>query len=122
MKKIGQGATYQWRIITFAALGNHFRVLVIWNDSKQIYRATMGQERNGLIRIICIREFHANEPGWHCHAVLRCSQGVGGWTHRELRRTPQGVQIDEEFGVTSKEQATAIALRFYGVAESGALL
>jgi hypothetical protein len=122
MKAVGQGSAYQWRIIRFSAATEQFRILVLWNEAKNIYRATLGQEVGGVVRIICVREFHAREPGWHCHAVLRCHQGVSVWNHRELRRFPLGISETDDFGVTSNERATAIALRFYNVEQSGGLL
>jgi hypothetical protein len=40
------------------------------NLSKQIFRATLGVTENGETAVLCEYEFHASEPGWHCHA--RC--------------------------------------------------
>jgi hypothetical protein len=122
MKSVGQGKSYHWRIVRFGAGGENFRVLILWNEGKQIYRATLGHEVGEVVRIVCVREFHAREPGWHCHAVSQCKQGVPVWNHGGLRRFPRGTSEADEFGVTSKERATALALRFYGVEQSGVLL
>ena len=100
MKTVSQGLSYEWRIIRFQALGSAFRVLILLNEGKQIYRATLAQDVGDLVRIICIREFHAKEPGWHCHAVLHTNQGVSDWKHRELRRWPRTPDNEAEFGVT----------------------
>jgi hypothetical protein len=122
MKTVGQGKSYHWRIIRFTAYSESFRVLIIWNEGKQIYRATLGHEVGEVVRIICVREFHAREPGWHCHVVLSSPQGVSVWNHGGLRRFPQGVFEEDAFGITSRELATTLALRFFGIDQSGELL
>lgn len=64
------GPLYQWRIISFQAGGQDCRVLLLFNESKQIFRATLGVTRGGETTVLCDYEYHASEPGWHCHA--RC--------------------------------------------------
>lgn len=64
------GPLYQWRVITFESLGYDCRILLLFNDSKQIFRATFGVQNAGDTVTLCDYEFHASEPGWHCHA--RC--------------------------------------------------
>lgn len=66
------GPLYQWRIITFVAGGHDCRVLLLLNESKQIFRATFGVVLGGDAVTICDYEYHASEPGWHCHA--RCGE------------------------------------------------
>jgi hypothetical protein len=122
MKTVGQGKAYHWRVVRFAADAWSFRILIVLNEEKSIYRATLGQEVGEVVRIVCVREFHAREPGWHCHSVLLCHQGVSVWNHRDLRRFPRGVSESDSFGITSRERATALALRFYNVEQSGDLL
>lgn len=64
------GPLYQWRIISFQAAGSDCRVLLLFNESKQIFRATLGVTKGGETVVLCDYEWHASEPGWHCHA--RC--------------------------------------------------
>jgi hypothetical protein len=64
------GQLYRWRVITFHAAGYDCRVLLLFNEAKQIFRATLGVVVSGDTITVCDYEFHASEPGWHCHA--RC--------------------------------------------------
>jgi hypothetical protein len=64
------GPLYQWRIITFQAAGHDCRVLLLFNEAKQIFRATLGVTVSGETITLCDYEYHSSEPGWHCHA--RC--------------------------------------------------
>lgn len=63
------GSTYEWCVVTFQALGGHFRVLVVLHEGKQKYQATLGLMANGILKLLCSYEWHADEPGWHCHAA-----------------------------------------------------
>ncbi|WP_141245585.1 hypothetical protein [Mesorhizobium sp. WSM3864] len=65
------GPLYQWRVISFVAEGHDCRVLLLFNEAKQIFRASLGVVRGGETLVICDYEYHASEPGWHCHA--RCA-------------------------------------------------
>ncbi len=114
--------TISSRIIKFSACGCSFRIQLLLNQVKRIYRAILAVELDEEVRIVCVREFHIREPGWHCHAVLRCEQGVSTWMHRDMRRYPRRADLDAEFDVTSREWATGIALRFYNVVPQGGLL
>ncbi|ESZ09322.1 hypothetical protein NKH47_12685 [Mesorhizobium sp. M1060] len=69
------GPLYQWRILFFQAAGQDCRVLLLFNESKRIFRATLGVTKSGETLVICDYEYHASEPGWHCHA--RCSDLAG---------------------------------------------
>lgn len=62
------GPRYQWRIITFTANGYDCRVRLLLNMDAQIFRASFGVTEDGETKTICEYEFHASEPGWHCHA------------------------------------------------------
>lgn len=122
MKTFRQGRSYRWQVITFDALGASFRVLLVLNLSKHIFRATLGIMESGEARIVCVREFHASEPGWHCHAVLRCDDGVSYWNHTKLARRPFRPDPSAPFDITTDSDATARALRFYRIEERGPLL
>ena len=122
MKPIRHGSSYRWQLIRFASDGMPCRVLVVLNQEKEIYRATLGQDVDDEVRIICVREFHVKEPGWHCHTVLRCEHGVSSWLHGEMKRLPPQQDDEAVFEVTSDERATALAMRFYRIDISGPLL
>jgi len=64
------GSGYSWRVITFECCDLDCRVRILLNEQKQIFRASIGVTENGETKLICDYEFHASEPGWHCHA--RC--------------------------------------------------
>lgn len=64
------GPAYQWRIINFTVEGNECRLLLLLNESKQIFRATLGLADGADTINLCDYEYHASEPGWHVHA--RC--------------------------------------------------
>ncbi|MBB3937724.1 hypothetical protein [Aureimonas phyllosphaerae] len=66
------GPLYQWRIVTFACSGHDCRVRLLLNEDKQIFRASLGVVVSGETISICDYEWHASEPGWHCHA--RCDE------------------------------------------------
>jgi hypothetical protein len=66
-KAYGLGRSYEWRVIKFEALGIQCRVLVVLNSPKEKYEAILGVMADGRLRILCSYEYHAAEPGWHCH-------------------------------------------------------
>src|SRR4051812_16819961 len=89
LKTVRQGQSYQWRVITFDALAASFRVLILYNPGRHIYRATLGLDEGGVVTIFCVHEFHASEPGWHCHVDETCHREVSHWNHRDLRKWPR---------------------------------
>lgn len=64
------GPRYQWRIISFLCLGYECRVRILLNIDARILRATFAVTEDGDTKALCDYEWHASEPGWHCHA--RC--------------------------------------------------
>lgn len=88
-KSYALGNSFRWNTISFEALGAECRVLVVVNQSKQKYEAVLGvMGPDGTLRILCSYEYHASEPGWHCHAthddVSTLSHGFmrGPWIKR----------------------------------------
>jgi hypothetical protein len=65
----GLGASFQWCVINFSALDADFRVLVIFHPAKEKYDAILGAMSAQGLRVICSYQYHAGEPGWHCHAA-----------------------------------------------------
>jgi hypothetical protein len=42
----------------------------VLNEAKQRFEAVLGAMMNTGLRVLCSYEWHASEPGWHCHAVV----------------------------------------------------
>jgi hypothetical protein len=122
----GLGSSYQWCVIRFDALGFQCRVLVVLNAPKQKYEAILGASADGLLRILCSYEYHAAEPGWHCHAscgdVARVPMGFmrGPWVRRVPRAKATHNRLD--FGVGDRDEAERFAIDFYGIETKGPLL
>lgn len=122
LRTLRQGKSNQWRIVTFDAIGRSFRVLILYNPDRFIYRATLAIEDAGMATILCVHEFHASEPGWHCHADPACDKGVSHWNHRELQRWPKHPLSSADYDVDTQDRATQIALKFYRISERGSLI
>lgn len=120
-----QPLSWSWRSIRFTAMGARFCVLLRLAEGKRKFYASLAtRDEKGLCRIVCSREFHeGDEPGWHCHAVLRCSQGKATWSHHGMRRVPRGVHDADSSGVAlDRRSVTRAAVEFYRLEEPGALL
>lgn len=115
------GPTYEWTVIRFSALGARFRVLVIVNTGRAIFRACLGMEDGKDMRILCHHEYHASEPGWHCHVKLaEVAEIEPGCARSGARRWPQSpVGIGEPVPMISKAAAYTKAMKVYRI-ESGA--
>lgn len=111
-KRYKFGPEYKWRVIKFDALGKKCRILVIFNEGKQILRARFGVDINGDMITLCDHEFHATEPGWHCHLTLepvdRVSPGSARSDKRKWPRSPSR----QDFAVDSASALTVVAARF----------
>ena len=103
------GPEYCWRVVKFDCLGRSFRVLIVLNENKQIYRATLGVEIENDISVLCQHEFHASEPGWHCHLTLGAADGlpVGvvrshlrRWPHHSAAHSRMEFKVDKASGLT----------------------
>ena len=116
------GPLYQWRIVTFTALGFDCRVLLLLNETKQIFRASLGITEKGDTKVICDYEFHASEPGWHCHARCDDIASIDAGTNRfGSIRIPKGNSFHRrsefKFGRSEISPVSAFncAVRFYGL-------
>lgn len=106
-KAYGLGKSFQWCVISFAALGFECRVLVVLNAPKEKYEAILGVLADGQMRILSSYEFHAGEPGWHCHAscgdVAEVPKGFmrGPW----VRRIPRAhrTHTRQDFGIDGQQ-------------------
>ena len=122
------GPEYRWRVIKFDCLGDSFRVLVVFNEAKQIYRATLAVERQEgrqqELAVLCQNEYHASEPGWHCHVTFAEIDTLPlGVVRSHLRRWPQvdAAHSRPDFGVHERNAATIAAARFR-ISSPGTLL
>ncbi len=66
-KRYRFGPEYKWRVVKFTVGALKGRVLILLNEGKEIYRARLAIEQNNDLVVLCDHEYHANEPGWHCH-------------------------------------------------------
>lgn len=123
------GNSFKWCVITFQALGAECRVLIVQHEAKQKYEAILGVMSTNGLRILCSYEYHASEPGWHCHAthdhVDTLSQGAmrGPW----IKRVP-GVrkihrpQKHQNFKIGDATAAIRFAIDRYNIETKGPLL
>lgn len=122
----GLGSSYRWCVISFGALGVECRVLVVFNLAKQKFEAILGAMTQGMLRILCSYEYHAGEPGWHCHAACQELTAVpfgymrGPW----VRRIPGAKRTHsrQDFGIANETEARRFALRCFRIEEQGPLL
>jgi hypothetical protein len=126
-KAYGLGTAFEWCVISFAALGTNFRVLVVLNQSKQKYDAILGASGDDVpLRLLCTYQYHAGEPGWHCHATCGDVSGVppgifrGPW----VKRIPGGRRPHRrlDFGIQSRNEAIRFAQDAYRIFQEGPLL
>lgn len=111
-KRYKYGPDYSWRVVRFNALGYKCRILILFNDSKQILRSRFGVDVNGDTVVLCDYEFHATEPGWHCHVTpedhVRVPPGIARsdktkWPRNSSRKT---------FGVEENSALTVVCEHF----------
>lgn len=124
-KAYGLARSYGWCIISFKADDERYRILIVLNESKQIYQAVLGKVGPKFMSILCSYEFHASEPGWHCHADCGDigSVPVGAMRSHQMERLPRGGNFHRNclFNVT-KESAVHLAIDQFNVEEKGPLL
>ena len=79
-----------------------------WQSKKQ-------QGRQQELAVLCQHEYHASEPGWHCHVTFADADTLPlGVTRSHLRRWPQ-VDVPHsrlDFGVHERNAASIAAARF----------
>lgn len=118
------GNEYRWRVVKFDCLNTRCRVLILLCEPRLIFRATLAVEVEGDLCIVCDHEFHADEPGWHCHLTSNDVASVledvrNGARRSHMRRWPKAgtnhSRID--FNVTESSALTIAAERFRFVAQ-----
>lgn len=125
-KAYSLGRSFEWCVITFEAAGEEIRVLVIFNQAKEKYDAVLGVMGTAGLRVLCAYQYHAGEPGWHCHATCDDASTIptgifrGPW----VRRVPLGNRPHRRlgFGIDSRAQAVRVAQHRYKIFAKGPLL
>lgn len=124
------GTAYKWNVITFRALEAECRVLVVFNEAKQRYEAILGvMGPRGTMRVLCSYEYHASEPGWHCHATHDDSETLshgfmrGPW----VKRVPGPKKVHRltkhpRFRIGDEAAAVRFAAERYRIEKKGPLL
>lgn len=120
------GSSFQWSVVSFNALNLDCRVLIIVNFDKQKFDAILGVMGKSTLHVLCSYEFHAHEPGWHCHAacdeVSRVPAGYmrGPW----VRRMPgaRATHSRLNFSIATVQDAQRFAFRCYRIEAKGPLL
>ena len=109
------GPSYKWRVVTFDCLQRSFRLLILLNEDKIIYRATLAVEVEGDLVVLCQYEYHESEPGWHCHVTFRDADMLPrGVTRGHLRRWPGkgAVPSRPDFGIRQSNAVGIATARF----------
>ena len=119
------GSEYRWRVVAFETSKGKFRILLLLNEGKGIFRATLAAETSDQdLIVLCQHEFHQSEPGWHCHVsfedVDKLPRGV---IRSHLKRWPKSssVHAEVEFKVTTTS-ALSFAARCFRFSSQGDLL
>ena len=123
------GSSFRWCVITFEVLGSECRVLVVVNAPKQKYEAILGVMASNGLRILCSYEYHATEPGWHCHAThddtstLNFGCMRGPW----IKRVPGARKVHRQnkhmkFSIGDEGMAILFAIDRYEIWEKGLLV
>lgn len=120
------GPLYSWRVVSFQALGVECRIRILLNLDKQIFRATFGVTEAGETTVLCDYEFHASEPGWHCHARCGDAAQIDSGTNRFGSKRLPGAgdkhrRMEFKFGKADLNEVTAFncAVTFFKVREAG---
>ena len=116
------GPEYKWRVVRFDCLGFKCRVLILFNDSKMICRSAFAVEAPNDLVVLCSHEYHASEPGWHCHLTVDSHDKVEPGVFRTgQRRWPQArsAHARMEYGITQASALTHVAARYRFQAQAG---
>jgi len=122
--QLGRG--WEWRNVTFDALGRSFRVLVGISEEKEFYRAMLAMDDEKLLKVICHHELHTTHWNWHCHlytgdvndiypGVLRDKEKFIPWPAFSQDECSVGFNLDKASALTKA------AVRFRFQAQGGFL-
>lgn len=111
-KRYKFGPDYAWRVVKFDAVGQSCRVLIQLNLDKQILRSRLGVLINGDTVVLSDFEFHATEPGWHCHVTLQpIARLVPGAARHEKTKWPKD-SSKKEFNVDESNALSVVAAHY----------
>jgi hypothetical protein len=94
------GSKWHWRVVTFQALEQNFRLRIAVDLHKENYEAILGlEDKAGDMLVLARLEYHSTHDAWHAHTrcgdVTLLTKGIlGGNSFRRLRAR------DKKFGVT----------------------
>jgi hypothetical protein len=115
------GPEYAHRFIQFEIGGNSYRIWILLNESKFIVRSRLGLVVDQDMAVLCDHEWHASEPGWHCHFTKEDERRVDpGAVRKDKKRWPRTV-TSSEFGV-NRSNVIDRTLSFFGVQVKGDLV
>ena len=117
------GPTYEWRIVSFKVDDLECRVLVLLNEARQLYRASLAVKRGNEFMLVCDHEYHTAAEPWHCHAVVdEFHQVPQGVRRRFMKKWPRAGSSLRTGFVDSKQKAIAQAFQVFRIDEPGELL
>ncbi|ACT60120.1 hypothetical protein [Hirschia baltica] len=120
-KQFKYGKSYSWRVVKLNIEKYECRILLLLNEEKQIFRARLGVEVEGDMRVMCEHEWHASEPGWHCHINRKTiDETYPGQVRGGTYRWPK--QIVHDMFQINRGNAVDKAFTVYNVNVSGTLL
>lgn len=120
-KRYKYGPEYSWRLVKFETLGNMCRILIFINEGKEVLRARLGVEVHGDMVVLSDYEFHATEPGWHCHLTVKpISELSSGGARHEKKKWPQN-SSRKEFRV-DESSALSLVAKHYNFQAQGELI
>jgi hypothetical protein len=74
------GNLHRWRLVKFEALGETFRLLIVYHTLIENFEAYLGLDDAKETKPIATYSYHGTHPGWHMHA------GCG-----DVRKLPTGM-------------------------------
>lgn len=119
------GAQYKWNVISFECTDRRFKILLLLNLDKSIFRAILHDVRPTGDIFLCEYAYDAKEPGWHCHA--NCPQGGARASKSRrapwIRRLPKHGNIHRRISFVRNEREAIERVRvFFRLTEGGDLL
>lgn len=105
------GQAWTWRVVSFEAGSEVYRILVTFRTDKEQFQAMLGLvEARGDTKVIARLEFHGTHGGWHLHyaagdlAKVPSGIRVGPWLkmHDCVRHETFGLSHDLEDDAKSK--------------------
>jgi hypothetical protein len=111
------GSSYKWRVIHFSCLEQLCRLLIVFNDQKEQYRATLAVERERDMIVVASLEFHGTHPGWHLHGACGDVDALplGSLRGPLQKRFPNARMAHRrsDFRVTNEGLALDVAAKFF---------